>query len=89
MRAKRSKSEERRRKLLYRQKRTDKKVAEDRVKDKERKRSLSKKDIGGNKKYFNEWEENRKRMQNIRLNQTLEEKNVEKEKLKERMRRLR
>ena len=28
-------------------------------------------------------------MQNIRLNQTLEEKNVEKEKLKERMRRLR
>ena len=89
MRAKRSKSEERRRKLLYRQKRTDKKVAEDRVKDKERKRSLSKKDIRENKKYYNEWEENRKRMQNIRLNQTLEEKNVEKEKLKERMRRLR
>ena len=71
MRAKRSKSEERRRKLLYRQKRTDMKIAEDRVKDKEQKRSLSKKDIRENKKYFNEWKENRKRVQNIGLNQTL------------------
>ena len=60
MRAKRSKSEERRRKLPYRQKRTDKKIAQDRIKDKVRKRSLSKKDIRENKKYFNEREENRK-----------------------------
>ena len=36
-----------------------------------------------------EWEENRKRIQNIRLKQSLEEKNIEKVKLKERMRRLR
>ena len=35
MRAKQSKSEERRRKMIYRQKRTDKKIAEDREKDKQ------------------------------------------------------
>ena len=45
MRAKRSKSEEGSKKMIYRQKRTDKKVVEDRVKDKEQNRSLSKKDI--------------------------------------------
>ena len=50
MRAKQSKSEERRKKMIHRQKRTDKKIAEDREKDKERKRLLSKKDVGETKK---------------------------------------
>ena len=40
MRAKQSKSEERRKKMIYRQKRTDKKIAEDREKDIEPKRLL-------------------------------------------------
>ena len=38
--------------MIYRQKRTDKKIAEDREKDKERKRLLSKKDVGETEKYI-------------------------------------
>ena len=57
MRAKRSKSEERRKKMLYRQKRTREKIEEDLQKDRERKRALSKKgDNGDIKKYFDERE---------------------------------
>ena len=63
MRVKRSKSEERRKKMIYRRKRTNEKIAEDLQKDKERKRSLSKKgDKGEIRKYLNEWEEHRRRM---------------------------
>ena len=43
MRVKRSKSEERRKKMMYRRKMTNEKIAEDLKKDKERKRPLSKK----------------------------------------------
>ena len=90
MRAKRSKSEERRKKLLYRQKRTREKIAEDLKKDRERKRALSKKgDDGDIKKFFDEREENRKRMEKIRSNLSQEEKNLEKEKLRERVTKLR
>ena len=57
MRVKRSKSEERRKKMLYRQKRTGEKIEEDLQKDRERKRALSKKgDNGDIKKYFDERE---------------------------------
>ena len=43
MRVKRSKSDERRKKMIYRRKRSKEKIAEDLQKDKERKRALSKK----------------------------------------------
>ena len=59
-------------------------------KDKERKRALSKKGGEGEiKKYFNEWEENRRRMEKIRSNLSQEEKDLEKEKLRERVAKLR
>ena len=41
------------------------------------------------KKYFNEWEENRRRMEKIRSNLSQEEKDLEKEKLRERVAKLR
>ena len=85
MRGKRSKSEERRKKMIYRRK-----IAEDLQKDKERRRTLSKKGGEGEiKKYFNEWEENRRRMEKIRSNLSQEEKDLEKEKLRERVAKLR
>ena len=90
MRAKRSKSEERRKKMLYRQKRTREKIAEDLQKDRERKRALSKKcDDGDIKKYFDEREENRKRMEKIRSNLSHQETAIEKKRLRERMAKLR
>ena len=86
MRAKRSKSEERRKKMLYRQKRTREKIAEDLKKDRERKRALSKKgDDGDIKKFFDEREENRKRMEKIRSNLSQQETAIEKQRLRERM----
>ena len=84
MRVKRSKSEERRKKMIYRWKRTNEKIAEDLQKDKERKRALSKK--GGKeeiKKYFKEWEENRRRMEKIRSNLSQEEKEMLRERVAE------
>ena len=90
MRAKRSKSEERRKKMLYRQKRTREKIAEDLQKDRERKRALSNKgDDGDIKKYFDEREENRKRMEKIRSNLSQQETAIEKQRLRERMAKLR
>ena len=90
MRAKRSKSEERRKKMLYRQKRTREKIAEDLQKDRERKRALSNKgDDGDIKKYFDEREENRKRMEKIRSNLSHQETAIEKKRLRERMAKLR
>ena len=76
--------------MIYKQKRTNKKIAEDLQNDKGRKKALSKK--GGEreiKKYFNEWEENRRRMEKIRSNLGQEEKDLEKEKLRERVAKLR
>ena len=76
--------------MLYRQKRTREKIAEDLKKDRERKRALSKKgDDGDIKKFFDEREENRKRMEKIRSNLSQEEKDLEKEKLRERKTKLR
>ena len=76
--------------MIYRRKRTKEKIAEDLQKDKERKRALSKKGGEGEiKKYFNEWEENRMRMEKIRSNLSQEEKDLEKEKLRERVAKLR
>ena len=90
MRVKRSKSEERRKKMVYRRNRTKEKIAEDLQKDKERKRALSKKGGKGEiKEYFDEQEENRKRMEKIRSNLSQEEKDLEKEKLRERKTKLR
>ena len=84
MRAKRSKSEERRKKMLYRQKRTREKIAEDLKKDRERKRALSKKgDDGDIKKFFDEREENRKRMEKIRSNFSQQETAIEKQRLRD------
>ena len=69
MRVKRSKSEERRKKMVYRRNRTKENISEDLQKDKERKRALSKKGGKGEiKEYFDELEENRKRMEKIRSN---------------------
>ena len=69
---------------------TNEKIAEDLQKDKERKRALSNKGSEGEiKKYFNEWEENRRRIEKIRSNLSQEEKDLEKEKLRERVAKLR
>merc|ERR1712015_96684 len=76
--------------MLYRQKRTREKIAEDLQKDRERKRALSKKgDDGDIKKYFDELEENRKRMEKIRSNLSHQETAIEKKRLRERMAKLR
>ena len=54
------------------------------------KRALSKKGGEGEiRKYFNEWEENRKKIEKIRSNLSQEEKDLEKEKLRERVAKLR
>ena len=66
--------------MLYRQKRTREKIAEDLPKDRERKRLLSKKGDNGNiKEYFDEREENRKRMEKIRSNLGHQETTIEKQ----------
>ena len=76
--------------MLYRQKRTREKIAEDLQKDRERKRALSNKgDDGDIKKYFDEREENRKRMEKIRSNLSHQETAIEKKRLRERMAKLR
>ena len=76
--------------MLYRQKRTREKIAEDLKKDRERKRALSKKgDDGDIKKFFDEREENRKRMEKIRSNLSQQETAIEKQRLRERMAKLR
>ena len=76
--------------MLYRQKRTREKIAEDLKKDRERKRALSKKgDDGDIRKFFDEREENRKRMEKIRSNLSQQETAIEKQRLRERMAKLR
>ena len=90
MRVKRSISEERRKKILYRHKRTREKIAKDLQKDRGRKRAQSKKgDDGDIKKYCDERGENGKRMEKIRSNLSHQETAIEKQRLRERMAKLR
>ena len=90
MKVKRSKSEERRKKMKYRQNRSTQKILADREKDKERKQLAGDHMEGKDeKKDYDPWEDNKQRMQKIRQTQTQEEKDLEKEKLFVTMRKLR
>ena len=89
MKVKGSQSEERRKRMKYRQNRSTQKILADREKDKVRK-LLSDDYMEGKdeKKDYDPWEDNKQRMQKIRQTQTQEEKDLEKEKLIVRMRKL-
>ena len=67
MKVKRSKSEERRKKMKYRQNRSTQKILADREKDKVRKLLADDYMEGKDeKKDYDPWEDNKKRMQKIR-----------------------